>query len=404
VDGGKICFLTETFHPTVGGTQTQTRLLAEDLTRMGFKITVVTRRSFEELPPFEDMNGIRIHRIPPSGPGKRKRWKLMLNAVPRLISLRKEYDVIYVAGFRALGVAALIAGRLCGKRCALRAVSSGELSGTFFDTGLQGSGLRASSFPVRVFLNIRNAILRRADSFIAVSSLIRQEFTECRVRQDRISLIPNGVDTDIFKPVSPAERTTLRRKLDIPENATVFIYTGRLVSYKGLPELIRAWKDASPSLPGAMLLLVGSDENDKCNCEQELRAAVAAANLGGSVRFTGRVPDVYKYLQSSDALVFPTRNEAFGISAIEAMACGLPIISTLTGGLRDIVEPDVNGLVIEPGDETGIRNAILKMAGDRALRESLGKAALETVQTRYSRTIMARAYADLLGRLSGTAN
>jgi glycosyltransferase involved in cell wall biosynthesis len=130
---------------------------------------------------------------------------------------------------------------------------------------------------------------------------------------------------------------------------------------------------------------------------------VQIRNLQESVFFAGEVHNVHTYLQASDIFVFPTEKEAFGISLIEAMACGLPVIATAVGGLKDILEHGKNGWVVRAGDEDGLHQALHRMLSDPVLAESLGQAARQTVQERYSAQQVTQAYVDLFKKLLATA-
>ncbi|NIS66188.1 MAG: glycosyltransferase, partial [Gemmatimonadales bacterium] len=133
---------------------------------------------------------------------------------------------------------------------------------------------------------------------------------------------------------------------------TIVTYTGRLVSYKGLPVLLSVWKRLHERHPSAVLVLVGGGSLDMHDCEEELKRYVRENGLSASVRFTGNVQNVEDYLRASDVFAFPTEIEAFGISLIEAMACELPAVSTPVGGIKDILRHEENGLIVEVGNET----------------------------------------------------
>ena len=179
----------------------------------------------------------------------------------------------------------------------------------------------------------------------------------------------------------------------------MFTFTGRLVSYKGLPLLLRVWDQLQQVHSQALLVLVGSGGLDAHNCEAELREFVQRRGLGDSVRFTGGVHNVHQYLQASDIFVFPTEKEAFGISLIEAMACGLPVIATPTGGIRDILSHERDGLLIEAGSFQGLYDAIQRLLTDRRLADGLGRAALLTARTRYAREVVLQRYVELFQRV-----
>ena len=394
-----ICLLTETYYPVVGGGETQARILAEDLVGHGFKVLVVTRRSNAALRKLEQIGGVTVCRTPPIGGGRFKRWSMVFTCLPVLLSRRRQYDLIYVSGFKALGLTAVIVGRLLGKRCVLKADSNGEMSGAFFDRGRQTLGLGSDSTLFRLFLRLRNRILRQADRFVAISADIATELSQCGVRPEEIESITNSVDTRLFSPVNSETKTALRHKLLLPSDRTVVTFTGRLVSYKGLPLLLRAWEQVIDGGNQAMLLLVGSGGLDINNCEAELKEYVESRGLQSSVHFTGDVHNVHEYLQASDIFVFPTEKEAFGISLVEAMACGLPVIATPTGGIKDIVANGQNGLLVEAGSFQQLYQAIQRLITDASLGGTLAGAALSTARARYPRKVVVEKHIQLFQRL-----
>ncbi|TFH41573.1 MAG: glycosyltransferase family 1 protein, partial [Lysobacterales bacterium] len=380
----KVCILTETYHPVIGGGETQARLLAEGLVATGASVRVLTRRSDAALPRFERQGRVMIHRISPAGRGQLKKWGLLLSVGAMLLRLRREYDVIFVSGFRIVGLSAVLAARLLGKAIVLKADSQGEMSGAFFTAGLSRAGISPSSPPFRLFLRARNAVLRRADAFVAITPDVAAEFADAGIMSARIRMVPNGVDTLRFRPLDPAGRVALRRKLKIDPGAPVAVYTGRLVSYKGLQSLLGVWPAIVRARPDARLLLVGEGGLDIHNCEQELRARVLVEELERSVTFVGGVEDVSPYLQVANVFAFPTENDAFPSSLVEAMACGLAVVTTPVGAIPTIVQDGKNGLLVAPGGAAELKGALLRVLMDSGLAARLGGAACESVLANYS--------------------
>ena len=270
------------------------------------------------------------------------------------------------------------------------------MSGAFYGPGLARWGLSPSSPLFRLVLKGRNALLRRADAFISPSSQIAGELRDGGVPPRRIVTIPNGVDTGRFHPVDGAGKQALRARLGLPANAPVEVYSGRRVRYKGLPILLRAWRELLPDHPAARLLLVGAGGADLHNCEEELRRYVEESGMQENVVFTGFVEEVEPWLQAADLFVFPTREEAFGIALIEAMACGLPSVTTSTGGIPDIVAHDRDALVVEPGALVPLREAIRRLLDEPKLAARLGGEARRTVVRSFSREIVVERYAELI--------
>jgi hypothetical protein len=164
-----VCLLTETYHPITGGGETQARVLAAGFAASGSETNVLTRRTDSTLPRSEHMDDATLWRLAPAGPGHLKKWGLILSAFIRLLRLRSRYEVMLVCGYRVLGIPSVIASRI------------GEFSGEFFNPGLRRFRLRHDRFPVNIALAIRNRILRRADAFIAISSVIADELRACGV-------------------------------------------------------------------------------------------------------------------------------------------------------------------------------------------------------------------------------
>jgi len=392
----KICIFTETYYPVVGGGETQARLLAEGLVAEKYKVMVLTRRTNPTQKRREIIGGVEVYRLSPVGHQHWKKWGLLITGLLALTCYRKKYDLILVSGYRVIGLAAVLVSLVAGKVCILKADNNGEMSGSFFTGGLARYGLRKDALIPSLFLKFRNTVLRRVQAFIAISSDIREELIQFgKIPAHKIHIIPNSVDTTVFHPVEPTRKNEIRKELGLPDKDLFVIYTGRLVSYKGLFTLIRAWEKIQNEFSNAGLLLVGAGSLDIFNCEDELRDYVQQRKLRDSVFFTGEVTNVPTYLQAADIFVFPTEQEAFGISLIEAMACGLPVISTDVGGLKDIIVHQWNGLIFQPGNDHELKHAIAAILDDTSLIHELGLKALDTIKKSYSIEKVLQNYIEL---------
>ena len=391
-----ICILTETFYPVTGGGETQALALSTGLARRGYPVCVITRRNEKTLPGTALHEGVSIYRVGPSGRGQLRKWALLLTALGALLRHRRRYEYIVVSGFRILGIPAMLVAMFLGKKTFLKADNMGEMSGEYFRDGLAKLGLRPASAPVRLFLGLRNALLKKCTAFIAISSPIRRELEVNGVPVEAIVEIPNGVDTDRFRPVEAMEKAEIRRTLGIPEDAFVVIYTGRLVDYKGLPLLLRVWQASHAGYGNARLLLVGAGGMDIHNCERELRDFARDHGLAHSVAFTGSVDNVQTFLQASDVFILPTEREAFGSSLIEAMACGLPVIATDVGGIPDILGDESLGCLIPANDFQQLRDCLERLYHDDQTRLYLGRNARQSVLQRYSEQAVQERYVELV--------
>jgi glycosyltransferase involved in cell wall biosynthesis len=250
---------------------------------------------------------------------------------------------------------------------------------------------------------VRNNVLSRAGAFVAICDDIAGELASNGVNPRAIHLIPNSVDTLKFRPADAHRKQQLRSILGLTPQNTIVTYTGRLVSYKGLPLLMDVWNELARNRKDITLLLLGSGGLDMHNCEAELKAYVSTRRLQEAVYFAGDVRNVHDYLQASDIFVFPTQSDAFPLALVEAMACGLPPISTPVGGIKEIITHMHDGLLVEPGDHQQTRDALEALITDTALAARLGDAARRTVQDRYSAEKVTQQYVALFKEISSAS-
>lgn len=400
-DGGeslpRVCFLTETFYPLVGGVQTHTRLLAMHLQSEGVKTLVLTRRADHSFARSEIVDGIPVYRIPPSGMKRFGKYVMIPFAVFELIRRRKDYDVICVCGLRSLGIPAVLASKIIGKTCVLRAEAQGEMSGDYASVYRKLPGIINPAF--RLWIKLRNSLLKRADGFVAISSPIEKEFISVGIGHNRVFPIPNGIVTEQYQPVDASTKRALRKKLGLSARDSIIMYSGRLVRGKGVEHLLHTWEKVISSQKDVHLVIVGSGGGISLSCEDELRRFVSDRGLDAAVTFTGFTENVHEYLQAADLFVFPTEYEAFGLSLVEAMACRLPVIATKVGGIPDIIRHLKNGILVEPGDSEALAREITNLLNQPQLAQSLAENARRTACQRYSIKTVSQRYIELFTTL-----
>jgi UDP-glucose:(heptosyl)LPS alpha-1,3-glucosyltransferase len=199
---------------------------------------------------------------------------------------------------------------------------------------------------------------------------------------DRVATIPNGVDTEAFRPPTPDIRARIRRSLGLAPSRPTAVFVGSEWEGKGLRFAI----DAIGLRPEWDLLVVG--KGDRARYEK----LAASHGAGDRVRFVPPTREILSLYQAADAFVLPSEYESFSLVAHEAAACGLPVLATRVSGVEDLIEDGVNGWFIrQQGSEIAKRLDILV---DPDLRSSMGAAARETSR-RYSWEAMVHAYAEL---------
>lgn len=378
----RVVLLTTYFRPIVGGVESNAERLARFLHANGFGVRVVTKRVTADLPDAEDLDGVPIERIGPRGERSASgEWRLLPAAARWLLRRRDDYDVVCCVDYRGVGVAAIAARARTGKSVVLQAQTPGNLRPTLLTR------------PVI-------AIYRRADAFACISHSLEREAIAAGVPKARVHFLPNAVDVTRFRPGDPDERERLRTQLQIPAGAVACLFVGRLSREKGLMDLMSAWNQARPA--NAVLLVAGPDMvNHPWNEGPAARAFVEHHHLFGSVRFLGSIADVAPLLRAVDAVIQPSHFEALGLSAVEALATGVPVIASGVGGLLDFVVDGVNGTLCPPRNPAALAAAITTIAKDDAFRQRVAAKARASVIEEYDERRVFGRFADLLRQLAG---
>jgi glycosyltransferase involved in cell wall biosynthesis len=394
----RVLFLAESFHPTLGGGETHIRRLGSQLVAAGDSATVVTRRADAAWPAEETVDGIRVRRTGPPGPGRTGKYRMLPAAFAAALDEAPRHHVLVVRGTRVLGLPGLVAARVRGRAAVLQPEINGELSGEAFTWGKPWAEGRKGG-AVRAAVGVRNLLLKDADAFVAMSRLIRDEMLAAGVPGERIHLLPHGVDTARFRPASAAERSALRAGLGLPTAGVLAVYTGRLLRGKGLETLVDAL--ASEGVPREVCaVLVGSGAGQALDVTSDLKQRVAERGLGERVRFTGPSDRVEDYLRACDVFVFPSLFEALGISLVEAAACGLPSVASRTGGIVDVVEDGRSGWLVAPGDAAALAAALSELARDEVLRAGMGRRARALALARFDERDVLEGYRSLFREVS----
>ncbi|MCE5218894.1 glycosyltransferase family 4 protein, partial [bacterium] len=185
------------------------------------------------------------------------------------------------------------------------------------------------------------------------------------------------------------------------DDAPVLLTVGRLVERKGHAAVIRALPQVVAQLGPVSYVIAGSGPE-----ESRLRAEVEALHLQERVRFAGAVADeqLPDFYHLCDLFVMPTRElrddpvEGFGIVYLEANAAGKPVLATRCGGVADAVEDQVSGVLLEPGDEGALVEAIISLLGDPARLQQMGQAGLRRVRERFTWDRIAQEFLEGLDR------
>jgi len=219
---------------------------------------------------------------------------------------------------------------------------------------LRGTETRHAKDPVLAPL-VKFA-LQGAERIFSVSESLKQVAVSLGIPAERIEVVGNGVDAELFHPI---DRAQARAQLELPMDAPVLISVGGLVERKGFHRVIAELPELRQRWPGLVYLIVGGASAEGDN-RAELEAQVKALELEDCVRFLGRMPaEALKGpLSAADVFVLATRNEGWANVFLEALACGLPVVTTNVGGNREVIHSDALGRVVPFGDGAALREAM----------------------------------------------
>jgi glycosyltransferase involved in cell wall biosynthesis len=235
-------------------------------------------------------------------------------------------------------------------------------------------GARDTSPPGRIEAERRIGLA--CEQVIATCQDEVRELAQLGIPAEKVSVVPCGVDTAAFRPFGAVA----------PRNSPARLLTlGRLVQRKGIDTVI----DALPRLPGAELVVAGGPERDRLAGDPEyrrLRDIAGERGVSDRVIFTGAVPrmQVPALIRSADVVVCTPWYEPFGITPLEAMACGVPVVASTVGGLTDSVVHGTTGLLIPPRDPAALAAAAGTLLTDLEMRIAFGEAGTRRARRWYS--------------------
>lgn len=358
-----------------GGQNTHVAELSAALSAAGHEVRVYTRRDSVDLPvTVRSVDGFEVVHVPagPAEPVAKDALLPHMKEFSRWLVDRWRVgdwvpEVVH-AHFWMSGLAAITAGRRTG----VPIVQTYHALGT---VKRRHQGAQDTS-PARR-LGYERALGRAVDRVIAQSQDEVRELVQMGVPRSRMTVIPSGVNLSTFAPLGPAaERDRTRPRL---------LTVGRLVERKGFQEVIRAM----PLVPDAECVVVGGPpigllDADPHACR--LQALAESSGVADRVRLVGAVPreEMGRWYRSADVLVAAPWYEPFGLTPLEAMACGVPVIGTAVGGITDTVVDGLTGDLVPPRDPRALGTTVRRLLGDRIRRFAYATAALDRARQCYS--------------------
>lgn len=223
-----------------------------------------------------------------------------------------------------------------------------------------------------VFFIIEKLMEPMTDRFIALTKGEKKDYLKLALtRKEKVETIHSGVDVRRFIDAqidAPPDASKKKSQVGVSPDALVVGTVGWLLPIKGPMVLLKAMEGVWPHYPDAELVYVGKGE-----LEAELKEKTALMDVSDKVHFLGWREDIPQLIQMMDIFVLPSLNEGMGRVLIEAMASSKPVIGSDVGGVPDLIIPNVNGLLVPPGNVRKLSGAIIKLIQDKALRKQMGR-------------------------------
>jgi glycosyltransferase involved in cell wall biosynthesis len=377
-----ICFATIDYHGKGGGggIASYVSALGGELVRRGHRVSVLARGAGR---PTTDEHGIRII---PLALGN-LHWYLYRLRAPSLAVLpTRELEWSWairraVAALHAAEPIDLVEATEAGALWLADPRRSPPLVMRLHGDGYMFAKYSGQPIPVgmRLSRQLTNRALRRANGVTAPSRFQSSAFAQALGwREDRIHVTPN--------PISPQllSRALLQERVEPGQDSCTVLYAGRLEYCKGVLPLLRSVPLVASAFPAVRYLIAGGRHTSIDDAQ--LGQALDVDGVRRRVHLLGHLhwPQLIELYAQATIFVAPSFYESFGISILEAMACGLPVVATTAGGIPEVVEDGVTGLLVPPGDPQALAQAATSLLRDPALRQRMGQAGRERVLSSFT--------------------
>ena len=347
-----------TCYPTYGGSGAVAAELALALGRRGHEVHIISYSSPFRLRGFAE--NVSFHEVDLSSTYPLLEYfpySLALAVKQHEVALREQLDILHVHYAIPHAPAAFLAKQMLEEDHDIKVVT------TLHGTDITLVGLESSFFTVTKFA------IERSDAVTAVSEYLRDAtHREFGCAKCGIEVIPNFINLDEYRPADPNSDKCAHFA---PPGHKVLVHISNFREVKRVPDVVRVFAQVREKIP-AVLILAG-DGPQRPEAEHE------AEHLGvaNDVRFLGKVDAIAELLQAADLYLLPSRSESFGLSALEALACGVPVLASKVGGLPEVVEDGVSGVLVEFGDLEEMARKALQILGDPTLHARYRAAGIE---------------------------
>ncbi len=376
-----ILMVTGAYFPELSGGGLQCRTMIQALGEW-FDFGVLTTCTDTALPVDQVVEGTPVTRLYVDVTRPMTKVAAAWHTVMFFLRRHETFDAVHLHGFSQKSVLVILLARLLGKKViiTIHTAGSDEPAG------------------VRQLGRLAYWCYSRADRFLAISAAMAQNYLAAGLPESRLRVVPNGVDTDRFRPAAVGEREECCRELGLDPALRWIAFVGFFSPEKNPDVLFEAWLALPPALRERTgLVYAGATESRYHEVDPALapriRAEASRLGLSEQVRLLGEMPDVERLYRAADALAMPSTREAFGMVLIEAMASGLPVIATRIGGVTDtIIEDGVTGVLVPPRDVAAWTTALATVLTHSG---TMGEQARHAVSGRYGLAVSAARWREI---------
>lgn len=383
----KIVLISLKYPPVYSGYGRQLKSVINtfDFTDNKFKFVLLTAYDSSQIESNENLEVVTFG-IDPSYGSSRLTYTFALKIFWWLHRNAKHYSLIHCIKAGPEAISANLISKLKKKPLIVK-VAQDELSDKELNT----------KNPVAKAVKLsRHALIKSATVFIAISSEIKDNLTKRISSESQIVTIPNGVDTEKFKPVSESSQTKLRQELSIPEDEVVVLFVGAINKRKGVHDLLEAAAKVNASSK-SRLILCGPQLEDIGF--ERLQSEINSADNKVTIDYRGSVDNVEDYMRCADVFVLPSYSEGLPNVVLEAGSTGLPLIGTDIGGTRDIISHEDNGFIVQLGNADDLSERLKQLVDDQPMRKRMAVNSRKTIVTRFSLKDVSEKYKALYSAL-----
>jgi glycosyltransferase involved in cell wall biosynthesis len=388
MSGQNICFVSPEYWPLAGGTGAYIYYLTNELMKNGYNISIVTGSNQNLDVQVSNQLKVYFQKIPKMP--IIKSFMLAEASYRKLGNIRNSVNVDITHPQLPLTPNFAVPPHF-GKNlvCTVHSTWKGEAEAISEEPYSRLNANEKFLVSFNWFLRFFEVgMIKRASRVIAVSDFTRRELRKYyNIPENRIRVVHNGVDTHKFQPVKDKQKVKVELGLN-PED-TVILSVGRLYARKGLFTLIEAMPSVIKQFKRAKFVISGKGQNDEMT---KLYAHAERLGVRDNIIFTGYYPDkkLPKLYQAADVFAFSTFYEHHPFAILEALATGLPVVTTTVGGISETIETGKNGLLVKPADSKQFSEALLYLLEHQTEATEMGIKARKTIVEQYDWSILVK--------------